>query len=205
GIARFVSTHSLFANNWVSYNGEAGLYMGDSPHADSLLLNNWADHNGYGLFMRDSTELTAIGNHVWANCVGILALNSGGGAPGDLPAGSYRIRGNTVWGNDRACPSSGGPPLSGLGIALAGVHDSVVTGNWVNANQPSGPTVFSGGIVIVSTKTSGGADPTNNTVRGNTLDHNKAADIVWDGTGTGNTITDNTCDTSLPPHMGFCS
>ncbi len=205
GIARFVSTHSLFANNWVSYNGEAGLYMGDSPHADSLLLNNWADHNGYGLFMRDSTELTAIGNHVWANCVGILALNSGQGAPGDLPAGNYRIRGNTVWGNDRACPSSGGPPLSGIGIALAGVHGSVVTGNWVNANRPSGPTVFSGGIVVASTKTSGGADPTKNTIRGNTLDHNKAADIVWDGTGTGNTITDNSCDTSLPPHMGFCS
>ena len=205
GIARFVSTDSVFSSNWVSYNGEAGLYMGDSPDADSLLLNNWADHNGYGLFMRDSTELTAMGNSSWDNCVGILAINTGHGAPGDLPAGNDRIVGNKVWGNDRACPSTGGPPTSGLGIALAGVHDTWVSDNWVMNNAPSGPSVFSGGIVVASTLKNGGADPTNNTVRDNTLDHNKVSDIVWDGTGTGNVITDNSCDTSTPPHVGFCS
>ena len=205
GIARFVSTDSLFANNWVSYNGEAGLYMGDSPHAHSVLLNNWADHNGYGLFMRDSTEITATGNHVWGNCVGILAINAGGHAPGDLPAGNYQIIGNTVTANDQACAAPGAPPTSGIGIALVGVHDTLAAGNWVNDNQPSGASVASGGIVVFSNKASGGADPTNNTVRGNSLDHNKAADIVSDGTGTGNTITDNSCDTSLPPHLGFCS
>ena len=205
GIARFVSTDSLFANNWASYNGEAGLYMGDSPDGDSMLLNNWADHNGYGLFMRDSTELTAMGNVVWDNCVGILAINTGHGAPGDLPAGNDRIIGNTVWGNDRACASPGGPPTSGLGIALAGVHNTLVSGNWVNDNSPSGPSIFSGGIVVASTKANGGTDPTNNTVRGNTLDHNKSSDIVWDGTGSGNVISENSCDTSTPPHLGFCS
>jgi len=205
GIARFVSTHSLFANNWASYNGEAGLYMGDSPDADSVLLNNWADHNGYGLFMRDSTELTAIGNRVWDNCVGILALNSGNGAPGDLPAGNDRIIGNTVSDNDRACPATGGPPTSGIGIALAGVHNTLVTGNWVTDNHPTGPSIISGGIVILSTKANGGADPTNNTVRFNTLDHNKPADIVWDGTGSGNKVSRNNCDTSIPAHVGFCS
>jgi Right handed beta helix region len=205
GIARFVSTDSLFENNSVSYNGEAGLYMGDSPDADSMLVNNWADHNGYGLFMRDSTGLTATGNHVWGNCVGILALNSGGGAPGDLPAGVYRITGNTVWANDSACPSAGGPPTSGIGIALAGVHNTVVSGNWVTDNHPSGPSLISGGIVVLSTAAMGGANPTNNTVRGNYLDHNKAADIVWDGTGSGNKISDNNCDTSIPPHLCFCS
>ena len=204
GIARFVSTDSLFEGNSVSYNGEAGLYMGDSPDADSVLRNNWSDHNGYGLFMRDSTGLTATGNHVWGNCVGILALNSGHGAPGDLPAGNYHIYGNTVWANDSACPAAGGPPTSGIGIALAGVHNTVVSGNWVTNNQPSGPSLISGGIVVLSTMAEGGANPMNNTVRDNYLDHNKPADIVWDGSGSGNTISDNNCDTSLPPHMGFC-
>ena len=205
GIARFVSTHSLFADNWASYNGEAGLYMGDSPDSDSVMLNNWSFGNGFGLFLRDSTHQSAIGNHVWGNCVGILALNSGHGAPGDLPAGNYTITGNSVWGNDRACPASNGPALSGIGIALAGVHTSVVSGNWVTNNHAGGPSLVSGGIVVLSTKFTGGADPTNNTVRDNYLDHNKPADIVWDGTGTGNKIRDNNCDTSLPPHLGFCS
>ncbi len=205
GIARFVSTHSLFSNNRVSYNGEAGLYMGDSPDADSVMRNNWADHNGYGLFMRDSTEITAVGNHVWDNCVGILALNSGSGAPGDLPAGKFKIVGNTVTDNDGACPAAEGPPTSGIGIALAGVDNSVVMGNWVSDNHPSGPSLASGGIVVISTKSQGGADPTNNTVRFNRLRHNKPADIVWDGTGSGNKIKHNACHTSLPLNVGFCS
>ena len=48
-IARFASTKSLFADNRVSYNGEAGLYVGDSPNADSVVRDNRADHNGFGI------------------------------------------------------------------------------------------------------------------------------------------------------------
>lgn len=206
GIARFVSTDSVFAGNTASFNGEAGLYMGDSPHADSVMTGNWADHNGFGLFLRDSTGITATNNKVWDNCVGILALNSGHGAPGDLPAGNYRIRHNASWDNDTVCPANPEhPPVSGVGILLLGVHDTVVAGNRVNNNHPGASSFASGGIVVASSKSAGGTDPTNNTVRDNVLDHNKPADIVSDGTGTGNTITDNTCDTSLPPHMGFCN
>jgi parallel beta-helix repeat protein len=206
GIARFQSTRSVFEDNRASYNGEAGLYMGDSPNAHSVLRDNSADHNGFGLFMRDSTYLTATGNKVWGNCVGILALNSGNGAPGDLPAGNYRIVDNTAWANDKACPSSGGPPLSGIGIALAGVHDTLVADNEVRNNKPGGPSKFSGGIVIASTKKpTGGADPTNNTVRHNESEHNQPADIVWDGTGTGNTISHNDCNKAVPGNLGWCT
>src|SRR5450755_1624324 len=74
GIARFNSTKSLFADNWVSYNGEAGLYVGDSPRAESIVRANRADHNGYGIFLRDSTDVVAEGNVSWGNCVGILAI-----------------------------------------------------------------------------------------------------------------------------------
>jgi hypothetical protein len=205
GIARFVSTHSLFADNWASYNGEAGLYMGDSPNADSVLMNNWSDHNGFGLFMRDSTELTATGNHVWDNCVGILALNSGHGAPGDLPAGNYRITDNVVWDNDTVCAANAQhPQVSGLGIVLLGVHDTVVAGNTVNGNHPGATSFLSGGILVASSKAQGGADPTNNTVRGNSLDGNKPADIVWDGSGSGNTVANNHCDTAIPGTLGWC-
>ncbi len=182
--------------------------MGDSPHANSVLRDNKADHNGFGLFMRDSTGLTAVDNQVWGNCVGILALNSGNGAPGDLPAGNYRIADNTSWANDKLCPSSPGssqPPLSGIGIALAGVHDTLVADNTVRDNKPSGTSAFSGGIVIVSTMRGGGADPMNNTVRDNDLSNNKPVDIFWDGTGTGNKVRGNDCETAQPANLGWCS
>jgi Right handed beta helix region len=207
GIARFVSTDSVFEGNWTSYNEEAGLYMGDSPHADSVVRNNWSDHNGFGIFLRDSTEITASHNTVWGNCIGILALNSGDGAPGDLPAGDYRIVHNTAWANDRACPSSedeGQPPLSGIGIALAGVHDTVVEKNVARANVPGGDTLVSGGIVIISTADTGGADPIDNVIRHNMLRDNEPADIVWDGTGSGNQVTHNKCQTAIPANLGWC-
>jgi hypothetical protein len=206
GIARFVSTDSVFEYNWASWNTEAGLYMGDSPRAQSVLRHNKADHNGFGLFMRDSTDLTAVDNQVWGNCVGILALNSGGGAPGDLPAGDYRIKDNASWANDKVCPGNdtGQPPLSGIGIALAGVHDTVVAENTVLRNEPAGVSAFSGGIVIVSTKAGGGADPTNNTIRDNEVRHNTPVDILWDGTGTGTTVQDNHCGTAQPANLGWC-
>ena len=205
GIARFASTDSLFNDNWVSWNGEAGLYMGDSPHANSVLRDNKADHNGFGLFMRDSTGLTAVDNDVWGNCVGILALHSGkGAAPWDLPAGNYRITDNAVRANDKACPPSGGPALSGIGIALAGVHDAVVTDNDVFNNIPTGPSLASGGIVMVSTTKMGGANPTHNTITDNELHNNKPFDLFWDGTGTGNRFLDNECVTTSPTNLGGC-
>ncbi len=204
GIARFASTNSVFENNWVSFNGEAGLYMGDSPHANSILRNNWADHNGFGLFMRDSTDLTAIGNNVWANCVGILALNTGEGAPWDLPAGDYHIAGNISRDNNAACPADDGPPTSGIGIALAGVHDTNVTANLVANNKPTGPSLASGGIVLISTAAEGGTDPTNNLVAFNVALRNQPADIVSDGTGSGNRIRGNICRLTMPSNLGGC-
>jgi nitrous oxidase accessory protein NosD len=201
GIARFVSTKSVFEHNWTSYNEEAGLYMGDSPNGDSVVRDNWADHNGFGIFLRDSTQLTARDNKAWANCIGILALETGE----PTAAGDYRIVDNDVFANNRVCPASDeGPPVSGIGIALAGVHDTLVKGNDVNRNQPAGESVISGGVVLFSTAFDGGADPTGNTVRNNELHRNQPADIVSDGTGTGNVIKHNECATTIPGNLGGC-
>src|ERR1700730_8440113 len=155
--------------------------MGVSLDADSVMAGNWADHNGFGLFLRDSTEITAARNRVWDNCVGILAINSGHGARGDLRAGNFRIRGNASWDNDTVCRANAEhPQVSGVGISLLGVRDTIVAGNRVNNNHPGASSFISGGVVIASSKASGGTDPTNNTVRDNTLEHNRPADIVSD-------------------------
>jgi hypothetical protein len=103
-----------------------------------------------------------------------------------------------------ACPASGGPPTSGIGIALAGVHDTLVLHNKVNANASANPSIAKGGIVILSTKSSKGADPTYNTVLDNTAHGNKPSDIFWDGTGSGNKVRHNHCATSIPATLGWC-
>ena len=205
GIARFASTDSLFEDNGVSFNGEAGLYVGDSPNAHSVVRGNWADNNGFGIFLRDSTMVEAEHNVSWGNCVGILALNSGQGATGPSGAGQYSIHDNTVRANDRACPgSNGGPGTSGIGIALAGVVGTKVSDNEVRDNKPSGPSLASGGVVIVS-GANGASPPSNNLVTNNELDGNQPADIFWDQTGTGNKVSENDCDTAIPGNLGWCS
>jgi nitrous oxidase accessory protein NosD len=204
GIARFQSTGSVFSDNRTSWNGEAGLYMGDSPNGYSVVRDNKSDHNGFGIFMRDSTHLTATDNQSWGNCVGILALNSGSGALGDRPAGNYTITDNQVWANNMACPASGGPPTSGIGIALAGVHDTLVFDNTVNGNASTSPSVAHGGIVIISTLLAGGANPTRNTVVDNSAHRNRPADIFWDGSGFGNKVVDNECSRAILGHPGWC-
>jgi nitrous oxidase accessory protein NosD len=206
GVARFQSTGSVFSDNWTSWNGEAGLYMGDSPNGYSVAKDNRTDHNGIGIFMRDSTHLSATDNQSWGNCVGVLALNSGSGAPGDRPAGDYRITDNQVWANNKACPSSGpgAPATSGMGIVLAGVHNTLVSDNEVNANASKSPSIAHGGIVIISTAFLKGANPTNNTVRDNSAHRNRPSDIFWDGSGSGNKVVDNHCVTATPGHLGWC-
>jgi parallel beta-helix repeat protein len=205
GIARFVSTDTLFDDNVAFNNGEAGLYMGDSPHANSVLRGNKAYNNGFGLFLRDSTDLKAYDNKVWGNCVGIMAFNSGAPAP-DLPAARYTIVDNAVWANNKACPADpqGGPALSGIGIGLFGVQNSQVRDNDVNHNVASGPSLVSGGIVLFSTASFGGADAQHNTIRDNELARNKPADIFWDGNGAGNRVTENDCSVAIPGNLGWC-
>ncbi len=208
GIARFASTRSSFSQNWTSFNGEAGLYLGDSPNAASTVRDNRTDHNGIGIFLRDSTGISTTDNKASGNCVGILALNSGTeAAPGDLPAGDFKIRDNRVWANNKACPPADGHPgFSGLGIALAGVHDAVVRENKVTGNNSTESSDLpKGGIVVFSTAFLGGAAPTNNTVADNDLRDNAPADIFWDGTGTGNKVMDNECTTAIPGNLGWCS
>jgi nitrous oxidase accessory protein NosD len=205
GIARFASTRSLFAHNRTSYNTEAGLYVGDSPNAASIVTDNRTDHNGFGIFLRDSTNVIATDNTSWGNCVGIMALNTGQGATGPSGAGRYQIRDNTVSANNNACPAGDGPPTSGIGIALAGVQGTTVADNKVTDNAPTGPSIASGGVVLLSTAPFGGSDPTNNRVKDNDLHGNQPADIVSDQTGTGNRVIDNQCQTAIPGNLGWCS
>jgi nitrous oxidase accessory protein NosD len=198
GIARFASTNSTIRHDVAAGNHEAGLYIGDSPDADTLVTANHSYDNGFGIFVRHSHEVQVSQNEVWGNCLGMFVLDDG--HPGG--AGNVQITDNSVHGNNAVCPAAeGAPPLSGGGIVLVGATSTLVADNEVDRNNHGG-TPASGGIVLVSAAhLSGGSDVINDTIRDNTAHHNAPADIVWDGSGHGNTFTDNECSSSIPKHL----
>jgi len=122
----------------------------------------------------------------------------------DEPVVGLEVKGNTVENNTRSCRAAQlDRNFSGIGIALFSTKDMEVTGNHLSGNVPSGPTPVSGGVVVADNPyddSSRGPKPTNNSVTGNNFGRNKP-DIFWDGTGTGNVLRPNNCDTSVPSRL----
>jgi parallel beta-helix repeat protein len=199
GIVRFVSTGGTLKGNRATGSEEAGLYLGDSPQANASIVGNTAWDNGlFGIFVRDSSHGSVVGNHSFGNCDGIIVLST---SP-ETRAEDWTVKNNRVHDNTKACPAGEeGPPLSGLGIFLAGASHSTVLGNVVTSNRPSGPSLVSGGIAVASTAFLGGSDPVGNLVKGNRLRDNQP-DLFYDGSGSGNVFVHNSCETSIPD--GLC-
>jgi hypothetical protein len=196
GITAFSSTGTRIVSDLTSGSDEAGIYVGDSPHADATVAANETYGNLVGVLVRNALHGRIAGNEVHNNCLGMWFLAD---EPG--PAGDFDVAGNTVTNNTRACAATEETPqLSGVGIALLEARGMEVKGNHIVHNVPSGPTAFSGGVVVV--KVPGGTAPTNNTLVGNTILRNKP-DILWDKSGPGNRLAPNNCKTSKPG--GVCT
>jgi parallel beta-helix repeat protein len=195
GITAFASRGTQFISNVTSGSGEAGIYVGDSPHADASVIKNDTHNDHLGILVRDARHGNIVGNEVHDNCMGIMFLAD---QPG--PAGGFDVSGNTVQNNDHSCPSGEGlRPISGVGIGLIGAKGVEIHGNRILGNVPSGPTAYRGGVAVV--RGPGGTPPTNNSVIGNTILHNRP-DLFWDKSGSGNRYQANDCNTSKPG--GLC-
>jgi len=194
GIAQFNSTNGVYSWNLTARNGEAGVYVGDSPNANAEVEHNLTfDNRGFGIFLRDASNGEAEHNASWGNCIGILVLNTGSGAHG------WEVKDNRVTENDLACPPSDeGGPISGIGIAVSSASDIEIEDNAVLDNRPGGPTDFSGGILLVSEA----AQLADIEVAHNVAFRNDPFDILWDQSGTNVRFSDNRCDTSSPD--GLC-
>jgi hypothetical protein len=195
GIFALNSSKIEFANNTTPDNGEAGIYVGESPQANAEVAHNESTGNNIGIFIRDASFGEVEHNSSSGNCIGILFLNTGAGN------GNWKAEDNDVVANDRACPASEEESaVSGVGLAVSGAHDIWVSHNVVRDNKPSGPTDFSGGILV------GGTDPntppSNVHVTHNVALGNEAVDLLWDRAGTGIVFADNVCKTSDPD--GLC-
>lgn len=197
GIAAFISTGTTMSANVTSGSEEAGLYVGDSPRADATVAKNDTYDNGLGIFVRNARYGKIYANQIHDNCVGVLFLAD---APG--PAGNFKVSGNGVVKNSKACEANEEeevPALSGIGIWIFGAQGNKIFGNKIFGNLPGGPTEVSGGVVV--TRGFGGTAPKNNVVTKNTILKNRP-DIFWDRSGTGNRLEGNVCKTSKPP--GLC-
>jgi hypothetical protein len=195
GIAAFNSTQTTEVFNTARGSAEAGFYIGDSPHADATLIANTSSDNQFGFFVRDAEHGRLVANDTHDNCVGVLFLAD---APG--PDGAFKVTGNAIRHNDKACPGNpdtGSQPLSGLGVVINGAHDVSVVGNAILDNKPSGATRASAGVAVITGHNGKGTPPKNNRVQGNVILHN-SPDILWDGAGTGNVLQPNVCQTSNP-------
>jgi Right handed beta helix region len=124
GIAAFFVEGVRFVANTTSGSEVAGIYIGDSPNADALVLGNETFDNGlFGFFFRDAADGRVVGGRSNDNCVGAIVLNTGPNVAAD-----WRFVGNRITDNDNLCPGDGGPALSGTGVAIAGASDNRVVG-----------------------------------------------------------------------------
>jgi parallel beta helix pectate lyase-like protein len=197
GIAAFFVEGVRFVANTTSGSEVAGIYIGDSPNADALVLGNETFDNGlFGFFFRDAADGRVVGNRSHDNCVGAIVLNTGPNVAAD-----WRFVGNRITDNDNLCPGDGGPALSGTGVAIAGASDNRVVGNVIRDNTPSGDVPFAGGVVVIDLGEGGADPPSGNVVTGNVILDNEP-DILWDGSGEGNVFRGNLCETSVPD--GLC-
>jgi len=197
GIARFESTKTLFANNTAIGSEEAGLYVGDSPNAATVVRDNVTKGNTLGIFVRHARGVTVMNNRATGNCQGVLVLDDG--EPGG--AGNAVVQGNSVFRNNKFCPANEeAPPLQGGGILLVGATQTKVVGNSLLGN--SGEQFNSGGIVVVSAAPFQGSDPQFDTISRNTAFRDKPADLRWDGSGNNVNFVANHCATSSP--AGLC-
>ncbi len=198
GFARFDSKNGAIIHNKAAGSGEAGIYVGDSPHANVFVAANEVWDNLDGFFIRHSRYVTLEFNDVHGNCNGVSVIDDG--QPGGV--GNVLVFDNFVHANNKFCPPTDEtPPLSGGGILLLGATDSKVLQNQVLNNR--GSQVNSGGIVLLSAKRlTGGHNPSGNLVKNNTAYGNRPADIRWDGTGSNNTFARNHCTRSIPG--GLC-
>ncbi|MDQ6675158.1 MAG: right-handed parallel beta-helix repeat-containing protein [Chloroflexota bacterium] len=214
GITAFASTHGLFEHNTVFGTADAGLYMGDSPHADFTIRDNTAHDDLWGILVRDASGGQITDNTLHDSCSGLVFLNSGTGTTG---VQDWVATDNTVTHNNNFCPGDMTLlpfNLTGVGILIGGGRHIVLRDNMVRGNQPSGPTttlngvVLAGGIVVVSTANVSifpglfGSAASNNTIVDNTARNNLPFDLAYDKLGSENRFVSNECRTSTP--AGLC-
>lgn len=222
GLFPVVSSNGFLTNNVVRGTElDAGIYVGQS---DSVVIaGNRSENNLIGLEVENSRNCSVLGNELTGNTVGILV--------DILPFLVKKTQDTTLVAHNKVHDNNKvntGPPgditsviPSGTGILVIGGHAATVTLNRVDKNGFAGIAVASLclGLALEGASCTGldvEPDPSDNRVILNDLDNNGTvsqsnpffdalrADLIWDGSGTGNCWTDNRFATSTPPSLPSC-
>jgi parallel beta-helix repeat protein len=187
---------------------DGAIYVGDSW--DVVVADNHVSASTAGIEIENSIGITVVGNQAVGNTAGI-AVFSLPGLPVTATA-NVLVADNTVTNNNLPNPipfGSGavGSIPTGTGILAVATQDTLITNNRVNRND-------SGGIAVLAFSMPSGDPrfdplPTNTVVSDNTVSSNGAApdqvrspvpgaDLIHDGSGSGNCFEDNRFATSFP-------
>jgi parallel beta-helix repeat protein len=203
GTVIFDSTGTKILSNDISRSGDVGISIFGPERAnnDAKVVGNNISGGPAGIYVADAHRGFFAGNTIHDNCAGMFFEANGS----KEPVSGFEVKANTVENNTRSCRGGGfdrgHPNVSGIGIGLFGTTDMEVTANHLSGNVPSGPTAFSGGVVVSTDPFFGGsAKLRNNSVIGNHFGRNKP-DIFWDKSGSGNRFVGNLCDTSVPSRL----
>jgi nitrous oxidase accessory protein NosD len=195
GIDVAASSDITLVANVVYGNGSDGIHVDYAPTANAVIVGNASYGNvGAGILFLSAVGGRIAMNDLHDNCAGIIVAAVGD--PTQSGAGDVSVELNQVAANNRLCPAvpNQAPAYGGVGIALVGTKDTIVELNDVRDNvEQTGSGITGGGIVLLDGAVFGATAPTGNSIRLNRLSGNTPNDIYGDSTGTGNTISGNTC------------
>ena len=143
GIYAFDSGDGLFEHSYASGSPDASYYVGQCNPCDSVLTDSIGEYSGLGYSGSNaSTNMYIVDN--------VFRFNGTGMAPNSLdgellpPATDVVVAGNLIHDNGyNDFPHKGAQwATQGLGIAIAGVEDSLITKNRVLNHPLNGIQVF---------------------------------------------------------------
>jgi parallel beta-helix repeat protein len=220
GIFPVLSANGVIEHCTASGHSDTGIYIGQSRQI--VIRDNTAFNNVSGILIENVDSVTVTDNESYDNRGGISAVL----APRlkRTTSSNVIIESNHVHDNNHASfPNAEGLAAalpSGIGIMVLGTDSVTVRANTVTGNNFFGIGVATALLesILSGSPTSlfAGMEPTSNNVRteSNVLSANgtkpsiplyPAADLVWDGSGSGNCWEDNDFATSNPKSLPPCA
>jgi parallel beta-helix repeat protein len=213
GLFPVFSSFGMINGCTASGHRDTGIYVGQSAYV--TVAHSRTFDNVNGIEIENSSHISVVGNEAFNNTAGILVDL----LPGlDVTTSSdIFIAGNFVHDNNR--PNDGDPGSlesfvpAGTGILVLGADHVTITENRVTGNDFVGigvaSTLLLGELAGLPPSAFAGIDPNpdgtqvvSNYVVGNgsssPLPGIPGADLLWDGSGTGNFWLGNTFQTSVP-------
>jgi parallel beta-helix repeat protein len=202
------SRDGIIERNHVEGTTDGAIYVGNSREV--VVADNRASASTVGIEIENSIGITVRNNRASGNSAGIAVFSLPGLA---VPLTSdVVITGNTVSQNNLPNPiPPGSDPIgsvpTGSGILSIATNDVVIAGNRVNENNSGGIAVIAYPFPFADPRFD--PFPDGNEVRGNTVNGNgmapdiarsplPGADLLHDGTGSGNCFAGNRFRTSFP-------